>query len=97
MQEIIGAVFSVPTCKRGDEIGASYSWFFTSPDLSYIQRIKVADRLIKRVHLVMKQAGFKQVITDMGTREGAKYLHKRFGYIHSPTSAQNNRWILELS
>jgi len=94
--EIVGACFSVPLKRGFFQRSSGLGWFFTSPELSTRERVAVADEIFDRVHAEMGAAGFKKIITSMGTEEGAKYLSKRFGYVQKPTRMDMNRWEKKL-
>ena len=59
-------------------------------------RHEVMNAIINKVHEVTKSAGFKRIITEMGTEAGAKFLCKKHNYVHTPTENQQNRWTKEL-
>ena len=48
------------------------------------------------MHETVKNAGFEQVVTNMGTKEGSKYVERRFGYVHQPEGEKTNRWVKKL-
>ncbi|MBD2679118.1 MULTISPECIES: hypothetical protein [Nostoc] len=91
--KILGVIFGVPTYRYEDEISCEIGWFFTSDELIPKARIKIADELFKRVHEEVRNAGFKEVVTDIGTQAGAKYLSRKHGYLHRPLENNTNRWV----
>jgi hypothetical protein len=94
--EIVAGLFCVPTCKNNDQTSCDLGWFFSSGKLSKIQKIKVLDRVFNLVHETVKNAGFEQIVTNMGTAEGAKYAERRWGYVNQPEGEKTNRWVKKL-
>jgi hypothetical protein len=94
--KILGAVFGVPTYRYENETSCEIGWFFTSDDLMPEQRREIAYELIESVHEEVKNAGFKEVITDIGTEAGARYLSTHHGYVHRPLKNNMNRWVKDL-
>ncbi|MGC4094618.1 MAG: hypothetical protein QM756_43215 [Polyangiaceae bacterium] len=45
---------------------------------------------------VLREAGFKRVVTNVGTVEGAHFLESYHGFIHAPSDSQEDRWEREL-
>ena len=95
-EKILGAFFCIPTYRYEHEISCDLGWLFTSYDLSYRERIRICDAIVERTHEELRNAGFKKVITDIGTEAGVKYLSKRHGYIHRPLEENANRWEKDL-
>ena len=93
--EILGAFFVIPTHRPPGKEDCDIGWMFTI-ELHTRFRLQVLDSIVKEVHSTIKTAGFKRIITEMGTEAGASFLTKKYGYIHTPTEQQNNRWIKEL-
>lgn len=91
---ILGAFFAVPVRMSGSE-ECDLGWMYTD-ELERAVRREVMDVIIQKTHETVRTAGFRRVVTEMGTEAGAKFLSKRHGYIHAPTKEQFNRWIKEL-
>jgi hypothetical protein len=94
---ILGACFRVPVrLPDAENRDADPGWFFTAASLDLAARMRVADALIRRTHELMSSAGFTRVVTNMGTRAGAVFLQRKWGYTHSPSESMANRWVREL-
>ncbi|WP_102275098.1 radical SAM protein [Cytobacillus massiliigabonensis] len=91
--KIIGGLFCIPKNRKQGEFICDLGWFFTSPDISHINRIKVGDKIMELVHERLKDRGFTHVITEMGTQSGANYMARRFNYVHEPVEGKINRWM----
>lgn len=95
--EIVGATFRVPVAlPDGGGLDADPGWYFASPTLGLRTQLLVAAALIEQSHRLMKEAGFARVVTNMGTRAGANYLERRWGYVQCPVEGATNRWIRKL-
>lgn len=94
--KIVAAAFCIPSYRSPEQDSCDIGWFLSSSTLSRIQKIKVLDDVFSKVHEVTRHAGFKQIVTNMGTQGGAKYLGKRQKYIHIPEGEKVNRWVKEL-
>lgn len=95
-ETILAAAFCIPTHKGDGENSCDIGWFLSSSELSRVQKVRVLDQVFDKVHEVTKAAGFQEIVTNMGTQEGAKYLGKRQGYIHQPNKEKANRWVKTL-
>jgi hypothetical protein len=94
---LCAAFFCIPVFRPQIDVEESdIGWFFTDPELSPILRIRVMDQIVELLIQLMRKAGYKRIVTNMGTAEGARLLARRYGFIHSPTSIWENRWIKEL-
>lgn len=87
-------------CIYGDTIlhttECEVGWFFTTPNLSSREKVIVGDEILKSTHSLAKRLGYDKIVTEIGTKEGEKFLSKRFGYYYSPLSQKKNRWIKNL-
>ena len=92
---ILGAFLVIPTYQLPGQEDCDLGWMFTI-ELYPRFRQEVMVAIINKVHEVTRAAGFKRIITEMGTEVGAKFLSKKFNYIHTPTQGQHNRWTKEL-
>ena len=94
--DIIGGLFCIPinlaTIKNSCDLG----WFYIDKRLSNFKKIKIVDDIFERVHRLLKLLGYKEIITEMGTTDGAKLLEKRHGYEHRPLIDKQNNWIKKL-
>jgi hypothetical protein len=96
--KILGAVFRVPVQKTGAIDHTSFGWFFTSPGIGPRERITVADSIINEASGLLKKAGYRNILTTMGTEEGERYLQKRHGFRHVGADSQGRKlWVKELS
>ena len=93
--DILGAFFVIPAYQPPGKDDCDLGWMFTI-ELYPRFRQEVVAAIVDKVHEVTKAAGFKRIITEMGTEAGAKFLSKKYGYIHTPTENKHNRWIKEL-
>ncbi len=93
---ILGAFFVIPSYKPEGKEDCDLGWMFTIELLPRF-RHEVMNAIIEKVHEVTRNAGFARIITEMGTEAGAKFLCKKHGYIHTPTSDKQNRWTKELN
>ena len=93
--EILGAFFVIPTFMPEGQEECDIGWMFTI-ELHRRFRHEVLDSIVNMVHDTIRDAGFKRIVTEMGTDAGARFLAKKYGYIHKPTETQDNRWIKEL-
>lgn len=93
--EILGAFFAIPVHQSPGKEDCDLGWMFTI-ELPPRFRQEVMCAIIDKVHEVTKVAGFKRIITEMGTEAGAKFLSKKYGYIHTPLQDKPNRWTKEL-
>jgi len=93
--DILGAFFAIPAYQPPGKEDCDLGWMFTI-ELHRRFRHEVMDAIVNKVHEVTKSAGFKRIITEMGTEAGAKFLSKKYNYIHTPTENQHNRWTKEL-
>lgn len=94
-QKILGAVFRVPVERQGGE-DADPGWFFVAPELHLRMRAEVVRQILHTAHRLMRNAGFRRVVTEMGTRTGGRLLSRHFGYVQDPVMGQKNRWIRDL-
>lgn len=92
---ILGEFFVIPAYKLEGKEDCDLGWMFTI-ELYPKFRQEVMVAIVDKVHKITKIAGFKRIITEMGTEEGAKFLAKKYGYIHTPTAEKFNRWTKEL-
>ncbi|NEQ10957.1 MAG: hypothetical protein F6K37_35105 [Moorea sp. SIO4E2] len=95
-ENILGAFFVIPSYKPEGKEDCDLGWMFTI-ELYPKFRHEIMSAIIYQVHEVTKNAGFKRIITEMGTEAGAKFLAKKNGYIHTPNTDKFNRWTKELS
>ncbi len=93
--EILGAFFAIPAERSPGKEDCDLGWMFTI-ELYPRFRHEVMNAIIDKVHEVTKAAGFKRIITEMGTEAGAKFLSKKHGYVHTPLGEVTNRWTKEL-
>ena len=93
--EILGAFFVIPAYQPPGKEDCDLGWMFTI-ELPLRFRHEVMNAIINKVHEVTKSAGFKRIITKMGTEAGAKFLCKKHNYVHTHTENQQNRWTKEL-
>lgn len=93
--DILGAFFAIPAYQPPGKEDCDLGWMFTI-ELYPRFRQEVIVAIVDQVHKVTQAAGFKRIITEMGTEAGAKFLAKKYGYIHTPTEDQSNRWTKEL-
>lgn len=93
--DILGAFFAIPAYQPLGKEECDLGWMFTI-ELHQRFRHEVMDAIVNKVHEVTKSAGFKRIVTEMGTELGAKFLSKKYNYVHTPTEEKNNRWIKEL-
>ncbi|MCP4123393.1 MAG: SET domain-containing protein [Bacteroidetes bacterium] len=93
---LIGAVLCVPTKRPLGETACNVGRHFVDTSLPELQRARVADALISRLHRELARSGYKTIITKMETDSGAEYLSMRHGYIPAPTKDRKNRWITSL-
>jgi len=91
--DILAGAFCIPTYKEDGQTECDIGWFYASGDLSKIQKIRVLDAIFNTVHQAIKSAGFTRIVTNMGTREGAKYLERRQRYTHQPIGEKTNNWV----
>ncbi|MFO1444863.1 radical SAM protein [Bacillus sp. Bva_UNVM-123] len=91
--KILGGLFCIPKNRKQGEFICDLGWFFTSPHISPINRIKIGDKIMELVHECLKGMGFTHVITEMGTQGGAEYMARRFNYVHEPVEGKTNRWM----
>ena len=91
-KKILAGFFDIPTIKSTEKDYYDVGWFF-SIELEYELRHKVVDMMIEKAHELAKLAGYKYFITEMGTEAGAKYMKKKYNYVHAPIETQQNRWI----
>lgn len=89
--EILGAFFVIPTYQPPGKEDCDLGWMFTV-ELYPRFRHEVLNAIIDKVHEVTKAAGFKRIVTEMGTEAGAKFLAKKHGYVHTPMGEKVNRW-----
>lgn len=94
--EIIGALFCIPSNRLNSEIECDLGWFFTSYSLPNIKKVKIGDAIMNKAHQMLKDEGFQIVVTEMGTKAGETFMNKRYGYIYSPIENKSNRWIKSL-
>lgn len=95
-KEIVAGAFCIPTYRGKEGSSCDIGWFLSSSKLSKIQKMRVLDKIFDKVHQTIKNAGFEEIITNMGTEEGAKYLARRQGYVHQPEGEKTNRWVKKL-
>ena len=93
---ILGAFFVIPSYQPLGREECDIGWMFTI-ELHRRFRHEVMDAIVNKVHEVIKSAGFKRIVTEMGTEAGARFLSKKHNYIHTPTKTKYNRWTKELS
>jgi hypothetical protein len=91
---ILGAFFAIPAYRPPGKENCDLGWMFTI-ELHKRFRHEVMKAIINKVHEVTKAAGFKRIITEMGTEAGANFLSKKYNYVHTPTENQYNRWTKE--
>lgn len=91
--KILGGLFCIPKNRKQGELICDLGWFFTSPDISSINRIRIGDKIMELAHEHVKNMGFTSVITEMGTQNGANYMNRRFNYVHEPLEGKINRWM----
>lgn len=95
--KILGAVFRVPVQKIGPLDHSAFGWFFTAPGIGPRERVKVADSMINETKGLMRKAGYRTILTTMGTEEGARYLQKRHGFRQVGADPQGRKlWVKEL-
>ncbi|NER25853.1 MAG: hypothetical protein F6J96_35200 [Symploca sp. SIO1C2] len=95
-ENILGAFFVIPASQPEGKEDCDLGWMFTI-ELYPKFRQEIMSAITEKVHEVTKNAGFKRIITEMGTEAGAKFLSKKYGYLHTPTTKQSNRWTKELN
>lgn len=93
--EILGAFLTIPVYQTPGQEVCDLGWMFTI-ELHTRFRLDVMFALAEKVHDVTRAAGFKRIVTEMGTEAGAKFLSKKCGYIHTPTPEKDNLWTKEL-
>ncbi len=93
---VLGAFFVIPTQKPEGKDDCDLGWMFTI-ELHQQLRHEVANAIVDKVHQVTQRAGFSRIITEMGTKAGARFLAKKHGYVHTPTEEKLNRWTKELN
>jgi len=93
-EKILGAAFRVPVTTVGGATEADPGWFFLARDISRTERVQIADEIVGQSHRLMRDAGFRRIATNMGTRDGAAYLRRRHGY--QPVPGEENRWTCDL-
>ena len=94
-ENILGAFFLIPSYQPEGKEDCDLGWMFAI-ELYPKFRHEIISAITEKVHEITKNAGFKRIITEMGTEAGAKFLSKKYGYIHTPTPEQSNRWTKEL-
>ena len=92
---ILGAFLVIPSYNPDGKEDCDLGWMFTI-ELYPKFRQEVMSAIVEGVHEVTRNAGFKRIITEMGTAAGAKFLCKKHGYVHTPTEDKLNRWTKEL-
>jgi hypothetical protein len=92
---IIGGVFCLPAGRPEDTYDADIGWMCAAPEIGIIQRSIVLQGLITTVKLALNGAGYRRIVTSMGTPAGAKAV-SRYGFEHSPTDDMPNRWVSSL-
>jgi len=93
-QEIIGAIFTIPSSNKMKIEACDIGWFVTSACLSPRYKLVVCDMMINNLYQMLIEAGFKKVITEMGTKNGEKLFSKRYGYTR--IEANKNNWVKHL-
>ncbi|NER38924.1 MAG: hypothetical protein F6J93_34045 [Oscillatoria sp. SIO1A7] len=93
---ILGAFLVIPSYKPEGKEDCDLGWMFTI-ELYPRFRHEVMSAIVDKVHEVTRNAGFKRIITEMGTEAGAKFLCKKHGYVHTPNADKLNRWTKELN
>jgi len=98
---VLGGLFCVPTERTPDEITrdvrwCDVGWVFVSHDAERDDRAWIMDTLLKRAFAALREAGFEQIVTNMGTRAGAQSLGS-YGFVDKSTDEQPNRWVRDLT
>ncbi len=93
---ILGAFFVVPDSNPEGIEDCDPGWFF-SVELYPRFRHEIINALFNKAHEIIKNAGFKRIVANMGTEAGAKFLSKKHGYIHTPNPERYNTWTKELN
>jgi len=99
---VLGGFFCIPTERTPDEIEndvrwCDVGWVFVSHDAPREHRAWIMDTMLARAYAALKEAGFEQIVSNMGTRAGAKSLEKNYGFVDMSTDEQPNRWVRDLT
>lgn len=92
----VGGIFCIPVIRHDERSDCDIGWFFVSKSVSRRERAFLAEALVVKCHETVLRAGFTKIITEMGTKDGAAFLKKRFGYKHTPIKNQGNRYACDL-
>jgi hypothetical protein len=87
-------VASAPRRPNQEEIDVG--WFVVEPDLPLEVRHAILNDVVCRGLGVLREAGFKRIVTNVGTVEGARFVEKFHGFVHAPNDLQEDRWVREL-
>jgi hypothetical protein len=91
------AFLCVPSApRRPNQEETDVGWFVVEPDLPLEVRNALLQDVVAGGLGVLREAGFKRVLTNIGTVEGAVFLEKFHDFIHAPNELQEDRWVREL-
>lgn len=93
---IVGALFAIPYSNPDNDKKCDLGWFFTSPNIKHKDRIRLGKYIVEFAHEALRSANYKQVVTEMGTKEGERFLRKIHSYMPLAGSPQPNKWIKDL-
>lgn len=94
--QIFGGIFCVPASRNEGETGCDVGWIFVVPEASPALRRSILDEMMERLDNWLRECGFERIVTDVGTRAGAKSFSRYYGWVYSPLPEESNRWIKEL-
>jgi len=95
--QVLGGIFCIPTERVEHETDCDVGWVFITPDIaSFRDRLAIMDTMVGLVLDTVRNAGYKRMVTKMGTTAGGKSLSKRYGLNHEPIAGEENRWVMIL-
>ncbi|MFD8477912.1 hypothetical protein [Kitasatospora sp. NPDC059673] len=94
-EAVVGGWFCIPTARTTDATECDAGWIFVVPGMERAARRQLVDRIVEMGFQTMRDAGFRYVVSNMGTPAGAKSM-SRYGFVHQPIEGKQNRWTKQL-
>ncbi|MFE7528362.1 hypothetical protein ACFU7Y_21965 [Kitasatospora sp. NPDC057542] len=93
---VIGGFFCIQTELKGSTTAHDIGWIFAVPEIDRPMRREMIDTFMQRAFATLREAGFRRIESNMGTRAGGASLSRHYGFVHSPVPGNDNRWVKEL-
>jgi len=78
--QIAGGILCVPTIPNGREI-TDVGWFFLMPNVGIKTRRELNDAMMDKLVSTLRTAGYKRIVTEMGTKAGAEICSRYYGFM----------------